>query len=235
MDVLIYQKSGEPSKLAVPAALASTKIVPTLLHQVIVAEAANTRAPHGHSKTRSEVSGGGRKPWKQKGTGRARASSTRSPLWPGGGIAFGPKIDRNFSKLVNRTMRSRAFAMALASKLKNGKVAAVESWQLDAPKAKQFLAALTPVALQGRRTLLILNEMNADLVLAARNIHELEMTSVASAGVSQILNADRIILDRAALEALFVRVGAKAASEKATPKKTAEPAAPTVTATEEQA
>ena len=100
--------------------------VADVIHQVVVAELANARQAIAHTKTRGEVRGGGRKPWKQKGTGNARAGSIRSPLWRKGGVTFGPRSERNFSKKINRSMFRKAVAMVFSQKFKQGVVAAVE-------------------------------------------------------------------------------------------------------------
>lgn len=233
MQVKMYPQSGAATTIEVPASVIKTKIVPTLLHQVVVAEAANARAPHGHSKSRSEVSGGGHKPWRQKGTGRARASSNRSPLWPGGGISFGPKSNQNFSKDVNRTMRARAFEMALASKLATGAVVAIESWNLAAPKTKELVKHIAHVPTVGRRTLVLMRDVEPNLLLAARNIAGLELATVASASVTAIVNADRIIADKPALAALFARVSGQ--EQPIQPSKPAKQASTEAAETKEQA
>lgn len=207
MVVKIYRESGEVGQLNLPAELDEAKIVTSLIHQVIVAEAANTRVAHGHTKTRAEVRGGGRKPWRQKGTGRARASSTRSPLWPGGGISFGPKSDQNFSKSVNRTMRRRAFAMALAAKARSGAIESVETWQSVKSKAKDFARRLQMMGLPGRRVLVVMDKLQPELILAARNFASLELATARAVSLRSLLNADRVVVDQAGLDSLLVRGG----------------------------
>lgn len=205
MNVLMYRKSGEPETVKVPDALAKLPIQSVLVHQVTVAEAANARAAHAHTKTRAEVTGGGKKPWRQKGTGRARQSSSRSPVWVGGGITFGPKPNRNFSKDTSRTMRNRAFAMALSAKLQADAVMLLENLEVAEPKSKAFIQLLDRLPAKGRRTLLILPEMHSQLVLAARNLADLEIQLTASVPVRSLLIADRIVTDRAGFDALVAR------------------------------
>ncbi|MFA4833916.1 MAG: 50S ribosomal protein L4, partial [Patescibacteria group bacterium] len=109
-----------------------------LVHQVVVAQMANNRQVLAHTKDRSEVRGGGKKPWRQKGTGRARAGSSRSPIWKGGGVTFGPLKDRNFSKKINKKMRKKAVLMALSDKVAGGNLLILDKLEMDAYKTKVF-------------------------------------------------------------------------------------------------
>ena len=110
-----------------------------LIHQVSVSMLSNLRRPLAHTKTRSEVSGGGKKPWRQKGTGRARQGSIRSPLWVGGGITFGPRNVRNFSQKINDKMRQKAFCMLLTNKVDNNLLMVIDNLNFDKPKTKDVL------------------------------------------------------------------------------------------------
>ncbi|MDD5071998.1 MAG: 50S ribosomal protein L4 [Patescibacteria group bacterium] len=109
-----------------------------LVHQAVVAQMANNRQVLAHTKDRSEVRGGGRKPWRQKGTGRARAGSSRSPIWTGGGVTFGPRKDRNFSKNINKKMRKKAILMVLSDKVANGNFLVMDKLEIDEYKTKVF-------------------------------------------------------------------------------------------------
>ncbi len=118
-----------------------------LVHQVVTGMQSNARFGNAHTKDRSEVRGGGKKPWKQKGTGRARHGSSRSPIWRGGGITFGPRSDKDYTKAIPKKMRVKALFSALSRKLADGEIIFVESLGIDAPKTKQaeaVLQALTP-------------------------------------------------------------------------------------------
>src|SRR3990167_4153940 len=113
----------------------------SLVHQVLVSQLANKREPLAHTKGRGEVRGGGRKPWRQKGTGRARHGSTRSPIWAGGGVTFGPTKHKNYSKKINKKMRRGAIFSALSRKFKDGELKFIDALELEVPKTK-LLAGL---------------------------------------------------------------------------------------------
>ena len=120
LKIKVYTQDGKETKeLALNPAVFGVAVKESVVHQVMVAQMANSRVAIAHTKTRAEVRGGGRKPWKQKGTGRARHGSTRSPIWVGGGVTFGPRSDRNFSQKVNKKMKTKALFMCLSDKVNN--------------------------------------------------------------------------------------------------------------------
>ncbi|OGG48038.1 50S ribosomal protein L4 [Candidatus Kaiserbacteria bacterium RIFCSPHIGHO2_02_FULL_50_9] len=148
MEATIFNQQGKKvGMVALPERVFGAKWNPDLVHQVVVAMEANARVPIAHTKQRGEVRGGGRKPWQQKGTGRARHGSIRSPLWRGGGITFGPTKERVFAKGLNKKMRVQALFSALSRKLKDGEVLFVDSLSFSMPKAKEAKQAL--LALSG--------------------------------------------------------------------------------------
>lgn len=146
MESIIYNQKGEQSgKISLPAKVFGARWNADLVHQVVTSLLSNARRGTAHTKTRGEVSGGGKKPWKQKGTGRARHGSTRSPLWVGGGVTHGPRSDKNYARAVNSKMAAAALASVLSQKLKDNEILFVNSLSFDAPKtarAKEVLAAL---------------------------------------------------------------------------------------------
>ncbi|MEK7497283.1 MAG: 50S ribosomal protein L4 [Patescibacteria group bacterium] len=170
----IYNIQGEVVKeIPLPDRLLSLKINKSLVHQVVVGDASGARAGTAHTKTRGEVSGGGRKPWKQKGTGRARHGSTRSPIWVGGGVVFGPRNNRNYVKRTPESLRSQARAMVLADYLKSGKVTAVESWP-EVSKTKVAASWLKNLKVRaGKSALLLLSSQEKNTALAFRNLPKL--------------------------------------------------------------
>ncbi|MBX4209127.1 50S ribosomal protein L4 [Candidatus Parcubacteria bacterium] len=117
-----------------------------LVHQVMLSMMSTARQPIAHTKTRGEVRGGGKKPWRQKGTGRARHGSTRSPLWVGGGVAHGPRNDKNYDRKINKTMKAKAFLVALSKKWKDGEVLFVDSLSFKTPKTAEARASLVALA-----------------------------------------------------------------------------------------
>jgi large subunit ribosomal protein L4 len=133
----VYNQKGEAAgSKEVSEAIFAVQANPVLIHEAVTAQMANMRTVLAHTKTRSEVRGGGKKPWRQKGTGRARVGSSRSPLWIGGGIIFGPNSDRNFSKKINKKAKRKAMFMVLSDKVANQKLAVLEKFTLENFKTK---------------------------------------------------------------------------------------------------
>jgi large subunit ribosomal protein L4 len=168
-----------------------------LLHQSVVRHLANQRLGTVSTKTRSEVSGGGRKPWRQKGTGRARAGSTRSPLWRHGGITFGPK-PRKYTKGMPRKMRRLAVKVALSEKVRQGDFTVVENWDLPAPKTKEMAKVLSNLG--ATKALIVTAGPDENVQRSARNIPGVETLEVAALNVYDILGHDRLIIARDAVE-----------------------------------
>jgi large subunit ribosomal protein L4 len=164
-----------------------------IVHRALIRQQTNARQGNASTKTRAEVRGGGRKPWKQKGTGRARAGSNRSPLWKGGGVSFGPK-PRAFEIKMNRKERRLALRTAIASRLED--LILVESFgdQLTQPKTKELTSALTRWGANlEKRTLLILDEIPENIQLSARNVAALKVLKADSLNIFDILAANKII------------------------------------------
>ena len=147
METLSYNQTGkEAGKIALPKSVFGVKWNGDLVHQVVLAMQANKRAGTAHTKDRSEVSGGGKKPWAQKGTGRARHGSSRSPIWVGGGVTFGPRADKDYSQKINKKMRTKALFTVLSKKLLDGKVLFIDSITLDAVKTKNAASVVFALA-----------------------------------------------------------------------------------------
>lgn len=137
MEAKIYNSKGkEAGKITLPESIFGVKWNADLVHQTVSSIITNARVPYAHTKDRGEVRGGGKKPWKQKGTGRARHGSTRSPIWVGGGVAHGPRNDKNFDRKVNRKAKAKTLATILSAKFRDGEILFVESISFDAPKTK---------------------------------------------------------------------------------------------------
>ena len=164
-----------------------------IVHRALIRQQTNARQGNASTKTRAEVRGGGRNPWKQKGTGRARAGSNRSPLWKGGGVSFGPK-PREFELKMNRKERRLALRTAIASRMED--LILVESFgdQLTQPKTKELTSALTRWGANlEKRTLLILDEIPENVQLSARNVASLKILRADSLNIFDILAANKII------------------------------------------
>ena len=147
MEASIYNATGEKTgTVMLPASVFDVQWNDALMHQVVTSMRDNARTPVAHVKERGDVRGGGRKPWQQKGTGRARHGSIRSPIWRGGGVTHGPRNEKSYARAIPRKMRSKALAMALSRKLRDGEVVFVDSFAFQAPKtalAKKTLQSLS--------------------------------------------------------------------------------------------
>lgn len=167
-----------------------------VVHQVVVAQLANKRQGTKGSKTRSEVRGGGRKPWRQKGTGRARAGSSRSPLWIGGGVIFAPK-SRDYSKKVNKKVKNLAMRSVFSAKTADQELRVVDAFDFAAPKTKDMVAALD--ALNAKNALIVTPEKDVTVYLSARNITKVQATTVSELNVYDMLKYDVLVLTKDAL------------------------------------
>lgn len=165
METNIYnQKGKEVGKIALPDAVFGVKWNPDLVHQAVVAMQANARTPVAHTKGRGEVRGGGKKPWKQKGTGRARHGSTRSPIWVGGGVAHGPTNEKIFAKKINKKMRTKALYSVLSKKIRDKELLFVDSLSFSAPKTKDAQAVLKTLSAAAQMPNLAKKSKNAALI-----------------------------------------------------------------------
>jgi large subunit ribosomal protein L4 len=174
------------------------------VHQTVVAYNAAQRMGTACTKNVGEVAGTNKKPWRQKGTGRARAGSFQSPLWRGGGVVFGPK-PRDFSKKVNRTTRHLALRKALSERLKAGDVLIVDEFKLASPKTKEFLGVLSALQVEGT-TLIVDHGGDKNLQLASRNIARVEVTSGDSLNTYQVLRSNKLVFTRGAMEQVEKRL-----------------------------
>lgn len=170
------------------------------MHQVIVAHLANKRLGTQSALTRAEVRGGGKKPWRQKGTGRARVGSSRNPVWKHGGVAFAPK-PRDYSKSVNKKIRRLAMKSALTSKLADSQIIVVEDLNIDEAKTKKMIAVLKALNVEGK-ALIVTSDVNTDVVRATGNIPKVMTTISTSMNVYDIMNHDALIMTRSAVEAI---------------------------------
>ncbi|MDY6899301.1 MAG: 50S ribosomal protein L4 [Cyanobacteriota bacterium] len=171
-----------------------------VVHRALVRQMTNARQGNASTKTRSEVRGGGRKPWRQKGTGRARAGSTRSPLWRGGGVIFGPK-PKDYNLNMNRKERRLALRTALGSRSEDMIVVEEFSEQLQRPKTKELVEAISRWGSQPeQKTLLILSERSENVYLSARNIENVKLMVADQLNVFDLLHADKIVVTASAID-----------------------------------
>lgn len=174
------------------------------VHDAVVAYQAAQRMGTACTKTMGEVAGSGKKPWRQKGTGRARAGSFASPLWRGGGVVFGPK-PRDFAKKVNAKTKQLALRKALSERLKAGDVVVVDDLKLGSPKTKDFIGVLSALELKGT-ALIVAQETDKNLTLASRNLPDVAVTTSESLNTYDVLRPDKLLFTKSAFEKVEARL-----------------------------
>jgi len=205
MDVKLYNQKGEEiGKAALPASIFDVALDRDLVHQATVTQQANARKPIAHAKDRSEVSGGGRKPWRQKGTGRARHGSIRSPIWRGGGATFGPTKERVFSKKINKKMKQKALFMALSSKIRDKEAILLDKLDLSEPKTKQMAQIIDGLEKKlkldlNKGTLIIIPKVDQDISRASRNIPKIKVVRADSLNVLDVLSHRSLLMLKPAI------------------------------------
>ena len=208
MFVNTYNQNGEEiGKIELSDGIFGVPINPSLLHQAVVAQMGNMRQVIAHTKDRSEVRGGGKKPWRQKGTGRARHGSRRSPLWVGGGVTFGPTNYRNFKKKINAKMKRKATLMALSGKAKDKELIVLDKIELASPKTKEMAAVVDRVVPNVKSALLVLPVKNETIERAGRNIADFKIRSISNINVVDLLNYKYLVLTQGTVEALNKKYG----------------------------
>ncbi|MEK7465072.1 MAG: 50S ribosomal protein L4, partial [Patescibacteria group bacterium] len=217
MNVKVYNQSGkETGEMALPAALA-TPWNADLVHQVVTGEMANQRQSVAHAKGRSEVRGGGRKPWRQKGTGRARHGSIRSPIWKGGGVTHGPTKERVFAKKINTKMARKALATVLSAKIRDGEVLVLDELKLAQPKTKEAamvfqnlskIKTFSDLMGKSKRALVLLPDASQEARRALRNLPFIELEEARNVTAHEALNRKYVVLPRASVDVLAKRLGA---------------------------
>jgi large subunit ribosomal protein L4 len=205
MDLKIINNKGQESgTVQFDETVVAHKNSPALLHEVIVAYQAGQRAGTHSVKTRAFVSGGGLKPWRQKGTGNARAGSTRSPLWRKGGIIFGP-VNRDYSQDLPKKKKKQAFKMAVGDLFKTNRIQVVEPIKLSDAKTKNVAAVYAKWNVP-TDSIFLVDKIEANFARASRNIENVTVSDVASFNTYQCLRARRVFITQAALEQLSARI-----------------------------
>lgn len=224
MDTKVFTQDGKESgKVTLPETVFGVKWNADLVHEVVVSMQSNARANTAHTKDRSEVSGGGKKPWRQKGTGRARHGSRRSPIWVGGGVAHGPRNERNYEKKINKKVRAKALASTLSKKLIDQELIFVEALQFEAPKAAQAKQVIAALAKGSGYADLATKRKNAALVVLSgrdeaaeksfRNFGNVEVVQAKDVNPVDLLTYKYVVVasPAKALETLESRIGTAAA------------------------
>ena len=200
-NVSVYNMEGkEVGTIELNDAVFGVTVNEHLVHMAVVQQLANNRQGTQKAKTRSEVSGGGRKPWRQKGTGHARQGSTRSPQWTGGGVVFAP-VPRDYSFKMNKKEKKAALKSALTDKVANGKLVVVDALTFDAPKTKEFAKVMANLNVN-EKALVVLNNNDANVVLSAKNIPTVKTSLTNTINVYDIVNAKTLVLTQDAVKTI---------------------------------
>jgi len=196
MKTKVYNLEGKSTgETELSDKIFGVKIKSEVVHQVFVQQTNNQREPWADTKSKAEVSGGGKKPWKQKGTGRARHGSIRSPIWKGGGVVFGPRTDRNYTTKINKKVRRLAIKMCLSDKAQNNNIVVVEDFNFVAPKTKLFAALLTK--LPAHKKYLILTAGKNEMVMKmASNLPKVETMRAEDVNVMELMNHQAILTSK---------------------------------------
>lgn len=197
--IKIYNLEGvESSEVAIDAVLTADENS-NLISQAVRIQNANARNAIAHTKDRSEVSGGGKKPWKQKGTGNARAGSSRSPIWTGGGITFGPRNTRNYGLRLNSKMRQGALASVLSDIIKEKKFIVVKDFDLKEISTKKFVAILEKLPVEEGKILIIIDKINRELELSVANLSYVKVIKTENINVVDLLKYNYVLTTADAL------------------------------------
>jgi len=195
----LYSRTGEEiGEVELPEMLFSAPINEAVLHQVVIAQLAGRHLGTHSTKKRGEVSGGGKKPYRQKGTGRARQGSTRSPHYRGGGVVFGPQ-PRSYVQRLPRQMRRLALVGALTSKLDDGAIRVIDAFGLEGPKTRDIVSILDALGRTEGRVLIVAPATDETLILSARNLPRVEVIRADSLNVVALLNADTVLIEQPAI------------------------------------
>lgn len=193
MKLPVYNQEGkEIGSTLLPKEIFDVKMNSDLLHQVVVSQMANRRQISAHTKDRSEVRGGGRKPWRQKGTGRARHGSIRSPLWKGGGVTFGPRKDKVFKKEIPVKIRRKALFMVLSEKVRKNLLVILDELKIDKIKTKEMVEILQKLPCK-KSCLIVLPNYEKKLILSARNIPGVSTIEARNLNVLDLLSSKYLL------------------------------------------
>ena len=199
-NVSVYNIEGkEVGSIELNDAVFGVEVNEHLVHMAVVNQLANNRQGTQSAKTRSEVSGGGRKPWRQKGTGHARQGSTRSPQWTGGGVVFGPK-PRDYSFKMNKKEKRIALLSALSSKVADNKIVVLDAFNLDEVKTKKFAEVMSNLKVD--KALVVIEGENKNVVLSGRNIPTVKVSATNEINTYDVLKYETLVVTKAAVEKL---------------------------------
>ncbi len=203
---VINQKGEKVDSVELDEKIFNSEIRKNLVQNVVVWQLAKRRAGTASTKTRSEVRGGGKKPWRQKGTGRARAGTNRSPIWTGGGTIFGPK-PRSYEFSLNKKARKAALRSVLTAKLRDNHLTVVDKIELEAPKTKLFFETMKALGLENGKTLFVIPEKDEILSRSSRNLYRVLVLPTVGMNVYDLLRFENLVLLQGAIPAIHERLG----------------------------
>jgi large subunit ribosomal protein L4 len=203
MELNVHALGGAGGSVQVSDAVFGAEFKEALVHQVVTAYMAGARAGTKAQKTRSEVSGGGKKPWRQKGTGRARSGSTRSPIWRKGGVTFAA-VPRSYDQKVNRKMYRGALRAILSELVRQGRLIVVDDFAVDAPKTKGLLAKLGQIG--ANDALIVVDQPDENLYLAGRNLYAVDIRDVSELDPVSLVAFEKVVMSKGAVQKLGERL-----------------------------
>ncbi len=207
LELPIFNQEGEEvEKIKLPESIFGLKVNPDLVKQAYEAQMSQARINYAHAKDRSEVSGGGKKPWRQKGTGRARHGSIRSPLWKGGGVTHGPRKEKNYAKDINKKMRRKALLMVLSGKARDNEIILLDDLKLEQPKTKLMASIVEKLknvkSDLGKGALVAMAQKDENIMRATKNIPKFMTIGVNNLNVVDLLNHKYILMTKEAVGAI---------------------------------
>ncbi len=208
MKYPLYNLKGEEiGTTSLPKEIFEVKINHDLVHQVALSQSANRRQVIAHTKDRSEVSGGGKKPWKQKGTGRARHGSIRSPLWKGGGVTFGPTNERVFSQKIPKKMKKKALFMVLSGKASEKLIVVLDELKMEKPKTKEIAALIKTLKSKIKdfgvgKTMIITPVKDENIYFSARNISGVSIVEAKNINIFDLLSVKYLMMPKESIKAI---------------------------------
>lgn len=203
MKADLYNQNGEKTgDVTLPKEIFEVKFNADLVHQIAVSLSANKRQISAHAKMRGEVRGGGKKPWRQKGTGRARHGSIRSPLWKGGGVTHGPRNDRIFAVEIPKKMRRKALLMVLSQKAKDKSLIILDKIEMEKGKTKEMAASLKKLPCNAQSVLIAMPSYDKKVFLASRNIKKTDIDDARNLNVLDLLNHKYLLLTKESIKTI---------------------------------
>ena len=205
LDVL-DRENNKLEEFNIDDALLNEKVKDDLLHDVVLAYLNNSHTGSSNTKTRGEVSGGGVKPWRQKGTGRARHGSIRSPIWKGGGVVFGPKPGKKRIR-INKNMKKKALRAVVAGKIRDNEIVVINTFEMERPKTKDAAGMLKRLNLGAKKLLIGVDKKDESFVMSARNLKNVKLVPAKDLNVYELLVYPKVLLTKKTMKELVRRMG----------------------------